>query len=173
MRLLPLVLLACATVPGPVAPAPAAPVAAPPMPPVVAARAPAAPRDDDLAFCVEEANRIRARAHLPPLQRSDELDAFAAAAARGDAHARRPHHHFSTATYPHPYSQMGENEIPWWPQARYGSVREVIHQGIEGMFAEGPGGGHHDNLTGPFAAVGCGIFVEKDEVTVAWDFWRP
>jgi uncharacterized protein YkwD len=137
-----------------------------------AAPAPPAPRGvAPEAYCVAETNRYRAQDGLPPLERSAELDAFAAAGARADARARRPHQHFSTASYPHPYSQMGENEIPWWPRPKEG-VLEVIRQGLAGMYAEGPGGGHHDNLVGPFTHVGCGVHVEGGAVTVVEDFWR-
>jgi uncharacterized protein YkwD len=123
------------------------------------------------AYCVVETNRYRALDGLAPLERSAELEAFAAAGARLDARTRRPHHHFSTATYPHPYTQMGENEIPWWPEPKDG-VTEVVRAGLAGMYAEGAGGGHHDNLVGPFTHMGCGVHVEGGAVTVVQDFWR-
>src|SRR5262245_49560136 len=53
-----------------------------------------AQRDDDLAFCVAETNRYRARHGKPRLRRSAELEAYAAAGARYDTAARRAHKHF-------------------------------------------------------------------------------
>ena len=32
--------------------------------------------------------------------------------------------------------------------------------------AEGPGGGHYDNLTGPYTQVGCGIWLNGNEVNI-------
>jgi hypothetical protein len=54
----------------------------------------AAQRDDDLAFCVAETNRYRARHGKLPLRRSAELEAYAATGARYDTAARTPHKHF-------------------------------------------------------------------------------
>src|SRR5262245_47139678 len=79
----------------------------------VSAAAPPKAAGDDLAFCVDEINRYRKQAKLPPLRRSADLEAYAAAGAQVDAKARRAHHHFSTTKYAHPYKEMGENEIPW------------------------------------------------------------
>ena len=53
-----------------------------------------AQRDDDLAFCVAETNRYRARQGKPSLRRSAALEAYAATGARYDTAARRPHKHF-------------------------------------------------------------------------------
>jgi len=150
----------------------AVPVAETAAAPVTVAAAPAAKRDD-LGFCVDEINRYRARAKAPALQRSTELEAFAAEGAKADSAARRAHHHFSRVAYPHPYREMGENEIPWWPVAKEGGVAEVIRAGLAGMWGEGPGGGHYENLVGRFTHVGCGIHIAGDEVTVVMDFLRP
>jgi hypothetical protein len=165
--------------PGPepaAAPEPAAPpepaTAPEPAPPPAVVEA-AARADGDLAFCVEEVNRYRRRAGKVLLDRSTELDAFAAEGARVDSRARRAHRHFSTVTYPHPYVEMGENLIPWWPEKQYGTVREIIRVGLKGMWDEGPGGGHYENLVGNFTHVGCGIHIENGEVTVVQDFLRP
>jgi uncharacterized protein YkwD len=128
---------------------------------------------DDLQFCVDEVNRYRKKAGKPPLQRSPELEAFAAEGAAADTRARTPHRHFSRVPYPRPFSEMGENVIPWWPLKQYGSVREIMRVGTSGMWDEGPGGGHYENLVGNFTHVGCGIHVANGEVTVTQDFLRP
>lgn len=170
MRLALLFLFGCASaapVPAPVPVLVPAPVPAPVAIPVAAKPA------DDLAFCVDEINKYRARGKKPALQRSAELESFAAEGAKADSAARQAHHHFSRVAYPHPYREMGENEIPWWPRAQYGSIEEIIRAGLDGMWAEGPGGGHYDNLVGKYTHVGCGVHVAGDEVTVVMDFLRP
>jgi uncharacterized protein YkwD len=128
---------------------------------------------DDLAFCVDEINRYRKKAGKAPLQRSAELEAFAAEGAAYDARIRKPHEHFGRVPYPHGYSEMGENVIPWWPAKQYGSVKDVIRAGTQGMWSEGPGGGHYENLVGNFMQVGCGIHVANGEITVTQDFLKP
>ncbi len=145
----------------------------PPAPPAVEMAAEPPRADDDLTFCIDEVNRYRKRAGKPLLRRSAQLDAFAADAARVDSEARRPHKHFSTVAYPHPYREMGENEIPWWPQRQHGSVRDIIRYGLAGMWDEGPGGGHYENLVADYTLVGCGIHIQNGEVTVVQDFLRP
>jgi len=60
-----------------------------------------------------------------------------------------------------------ENEILWW---RGFGVRSVIQQGLEQMWLNGPAGEHYDIMTGNFSQIGCGIFVNGGEVTVAQDF---
>src|SRR5262249_14999306 len=125
VRLSVLLLLGCgAAVPDPVSVAVPVAVA---EPVTVAAAAPA--KKDDLELCVEEINRYRGRAKKPALVRSAELEEFAAAGAKADGAARQAHRHFSRVAYPHPYREMGENEIPWWPLAQYGGVAEVIRAG--------------------------------------------
>jgi uncharacterized protein YkwD len=127
----------------------------------------------DLVFCVDEINRYRKLAKLPLLRRSADLEAYAAAGAAIDAKARQAHHHFSTTTYPHPFREMGENEIPWWPAQQYGTTRDVIRAGTKSMWDEGPGGGHYQNLIGSYTQVGCGIHMANGEVTVVSDFLLP
>jgi uncharacterized protein YkwD len=154
----------------PAAPAPAPAAAAP-----VAAAAPARPADplaDDLRFCLDETNRYRASVGRPPLVRSAALDAYAAAGARADSRSRRPHQHFSTVALPQPYRELGENIIPWWRLEPGTSVRDILQRGLAGMWAEGPGGGHYENLVGPYTEMGCAILVDRGEVTVVQDFLR-
>jgi hypothetical protein len=49
------------------------------------------------------------------------------------------------------------------------------------MWAEGPGGGHYENMIGDYASLGCGVFIathpglrpgaqDGDEITVVQDF---
>ena len=130
-------------------------------------------RESEIAFCVEETNKYRLATNRKPFQRSRELDAFAAEGAKHDARVRQPHHHFNTAQFPGSFSGLAENELPWWHLEAAGSVRTVIRDGIASMWAEGPGGGHYENLTGKYTEMGCGIYIDGEEITVVQDFRSP
>jgi hypothetical protein len=122
----------------------------------------------ELVYCIEETNRYRALADLPPLSRSAALEAYAAEGAQIDQESGEPHKHFLD-------TQGGgiavaENEIPGWPVSMFGSVHDVIREGIEMMMDEGEGGPHHDAILGPYSALGCGIYRAGDVVTVVQDF---
>ena len=119
----------------------------------------------DLAFCVTETSRYRAMIGLSPLTRSGTLEAYAAAGARQDGLAHKSHLHYKSANLA--AKGIAENELPWWPGP---SVRSVIEKGIATMWAEGPGGGHYENIRGPYSQLGCGVFVNGTEITVVQDF---
>lgn len=120
-----------------------------------------------LVYCVSETNRYRATIGAPPLVRSAELEAYAAGGARTDATARDAHSHFKSTSGG---MAVAENELPWWPLGRFRTVQDVMRQGIAEMWAEGPGGGHYENLTGPYTEMGCGVFIHNGEITVVQDF---
>jgi len=62
---------------------------------------------------------------------------------------------------------IAENEILWWKGF---GVQSVIQQGLQQMWQAGPKGEHYDIMVGSFSQIGCGIFVNGSEVTVAQDF---
>jgi uncharacterized protein YkwD len=119
----------------------------------------------NLSFCADEVNRYRASVGFPPLSRSADLEAFAAQAADNDGRAHQPHHWFAMTNGGG--MARAENEILWW--SGYG-VRSVIEQGLQQMWQSGPGGEHYGIMVGQFSQIGCGIFVNGSEVTVAQDF---
>ncbi len=41
---------------------------------------------------------------------------------------------------------------------------------IAAFYSEGPGGGHYDNMMGPYAKLGCGIYQSGVKVTIIQDF---
>ena len=134
-----------------------------------------APRDDDLAFCVAETNRYRARHGMPPLRRSPELEAYAATGARYDTDARSPHKHFDDT--PGGHLAYAENEClsfhGWSLRFAGGSVRGAIIKCLRTFYDEGPGGGHYENmLGGEYGTVGCGVHVVGGGVTIVQDFGR-
>jgi uncharacterized protein YkwD len=149
-------------------------------PPVARERAPARPppllrrgTEQEVAFCLAETNRYRKAAKKPPFVRTPRLDAYAAEGAEVDARARKAHHHFNTRHYPEPFSAFAENEIPWWHLPDERAVEKVVRAALASMWAEGPGGGHYENLAGDYTEMGCGIWIEGDEITIVQNFRRP
>ena len=119
----------------------------------------------DLSFCADEVNRYRVSVGRPPLERSADLEIFATQAAENDGRAHEAHHLFSVTHGGG--TSMAETEILWW---RGLGVRSVIQQGLRQMWQSGPSGEHYDIIVGGFSQIGCGVFVNGAEVTVAQDF---
>jgi len=138
-----------------------------------ASPAASAQRDDDLAFCVAETNRYRARHGKPPLRRSAELEAYAAAGARFDTAARRAHEHFEDTPGKLAYA---ENECPsfagWSLKSAGGTVRGVLTKCLRSFYDEGPGGGHYESMMGEYGTLGCGVYVDGDGVSIVQDYGR-
>jgi len=124
--------------------------------------------DADLVFCVVETNRYRATAGAPPLLRSALLEAYAAEGALVDGTAHILHSHFSSPG--NSGITLAENELPWWPLARFRNVQAVMREGIAQMWAEGPGGGHYENIMGRYTQLGCGVFIHNGEITIVQNF---
>ena len=121
----------------------------------------------DLTFCAQETNRYRGMAGVPAVRQSGEIEAYAAEAARFDGMNHAAHGYSNRANL---QVRAAENEIPWWPLSPYGSIRAVIQAGLALFWNEGPGGGHYEIMRGSFSAVGCGVFVNGNEVTVVQHF---
>ena len=122
----------------------------------------------DLDYCVAQTNHYRASIGRPALVRSPSLESYAAAAAPHDGAKRAVHQYFRKTGGGG--VAFAENQVPWWPLPQFGSVREVVRQGLAMMWAEGHGGGHYDNIAGPYTQVGCGVFVDDGRVTVIQAF---
>lgn len=120
--------------------------------------------EPELQFCVDRTNQYRTSVGLPALSRSADLERYADAAAQHDGKAHKPHQYFKK-THGGGIA-LAENAIPWWSLSDVGSVHAVVDRGLAMMWAEGKGGAHYRNLTGRYASVGCGVFVDGDEVTV-------
>jgi uncharacterized protein YkwD len=139
-----------------------------PAPPPPSAASGAKANTSDLELCVAEVNRYRRKLGLKALRRAADLEACAAEGARADHASGQPHGHF-VGTQGCGIA-FAENEIPRWPLDYAGSVTNTIKKGIADMWAEGPGGGHYENMKGDYTELGCGIFVEGDAVTVVQDY---
>jgi uncharacterized protein YkwD len=119
----------------------------------------------NLSYCVDEVNRYRASVGRPPPSRSADLETFAAQAAENDGRVHQAHHWFGMTGGAG--TAMAENEILWWNGF---GIRSVIEQGLQQMWQTGPRGEHYDIMVGSYSQIGCGIFVNGSEVTVAQDF---
>jgi hypothetical protein len=120
----------------------------------------------DLAFCASETNRYRAMAGRPALTESPSVEAFAAAAAQADSQTGIPHSYY----YTHAQGFAAENEALDWSLAQLRSVHNGIAQAINSFWSEGSGGGHYENLVGPYTQLGCGLFVSGPLITIVQDF---
>jgi uncharacterized protein YkwD len=126
------------------------------------------PFDEELQRCVDLVNQYRATAKRSPLQRSAALEAFAAKAAANDGLAHVGHQYFRRTNGGG--VSRAENAIPWWPLSSVGGVRGALEQGLQMMWDEGPSGGHYRNIVARHSEIGCGIFVNRDEVTIVQEF---
>ena len=50
------------------------------------------------------------------------------------------------------------------------SAHKLMVKGLADMWAEGPGGGHYENMRGPYTQLGCGVFVNGVDITFVQDF---
>lgn len=125
---------------------------------------------DDQQHCVDVINEFRSRVGRAPLSRSSSLESCATEGAEYDAFHGTPHGHFRS-TGGCGGVAWAENELPGWPLGSYGSIRTIIEEGTAMMWAEGPGGGHYENIIGPYTSVGCGIYITSaNNVWVVQDF---
>ena len=129
----------------------------------------------DRVYCVAEINRYRATLQLPPVERSSEMEAFADVGASIDGYHEEPHHHFTTTTFPGAYTALAENEARNWNLHRYDTVQDILRLSLAQMWAEGPGGGHYENMIGNYTQVGCGLYLDvpTQNITAVQDFRLP
>lgn len=125
--------------------------------------------EEEVAYCVSEINGYRSRVGKPALERAHDAEGFSTEAARVDGEHHESHRYFRSTNGGNGLA-MAENEIPWWKLNDHGSVRTVIRKGLSMMWAEGPGGGHYENMIGDYRQVSCGISIVNGEVTVTQDF---
>jgi uncharacterized protein YkwD len=133
-----------------------------------ASRSPSEQFNEELQLCVDLVNQYRATIKLSPLKRSPALEEFAARAAANDGRAHVGHQYFRRTRGGG--VSHAENAIPWWRLSDVGGVRGALEQGAQMMWDEGRSGGHYRNMTGKYSQMGCGIFVNGDEVTIVQEF---
>ncbi|MBX3220402.1 MAG: hypothetical protein KF795_07790 [Labilithrix sp.] len=101
-------------------------------------------------LCWSTINEYRKRAGLPLYERWTEAEACSDGEAKSDAETNRPHGAFPRC------GELAQNECPGTP----GPPEEGIPGCLAMMWAEGPGGGHHDNMASTqYTKAACGVFV--------------
>ena len=119
--------------------------------------APPSAADQALAdLCVSEINRYRATVGSAALAGWSEADACTAEQAKSDAASMKAHGAFGQCT------ELGQDECPGWGGWR-GDPKDVLRACLEQMWAEGPGGGHYENMKRTsFNKVSCAAFVDAN-----------
>lgn len=116
-------------------------------------------------YCVTQTNSYRAMASKPALAESAALEAYADTGAMID-YSSSPHNHFSS-TQGGGIAQA-ENECPVqgnWKIMNGGDMQALVGQCLAAFYAEGPGGGHYDNMMSNNTKLGCGIYTAPINAT--------
>jgi hypothetical protein len=124
---------------------------------------PGLPTAADVDVCVSETNRYRASLGRAAVTNPRDFQERAQAGADSDHASGQPHGYFQSHPVP------AENEALRWPLIN-GQVRLTITAMIDMFFAEGPGGGHFENLRGPYGEIGCGLAVSGSRMTMVLIF---
>ena len=123
----------------------------------------------DLQFCVDSINQLRARVGKPALAHSSTLDAYGQKSATNDGQSGLAHEYYRSNNGGG--VSLAENEVIAWSLTEFHSVQGVITASDDDLFwAEGPGGGHYQNIVGPYTQAGCGVYVNGQAVTVTTEF---
>lgn len=133
----------------------------------------APPTGADVAHqtCVSETNKYRAGAGKAAVQEDAALEAYADAGAMHDF-STSPHDHFSSTSGGG--IAFAENECPqqgnWNLSFGNGDLTMTVVACIKAFFDEGPGGGHYDNMMGNYGTLGCGIYLQGQQLTIVQDY---
>ena len=95
------------------------------------------------------------------------MEAYATAAAAYDSRTRVAHSYSRAATIS---GAWAENEVLRWPLAAFRTVDAAMRAAIAAFWAEGPGGGHYENMRGRYSLVGCGVAIDGQSITVVQHF---
>jgi hypothetical protein len=102
--------------------------------------------------CVDGINADRATLGLPAYTRWESNESCVDGQAQADS-TGGPHSAFTKC------GEMAQNECPGWP----GPPAQMISGCLKAMWAEGPGGGHYDNMANKgYTKVACGFFTASD-----------
>ena len=100
--------------------------------------------------CVDTINNYRKTLGLPALARWTTEETCADGEAQNDGTKNVAHGAFPSC------GEFGQNECPGWP----GAPAAMIPQCLAAMWAEGPGGGHYQNMTNTtWTKVSCGFYT--------------
>jgi hypothetical protein len=115
----------------------APPPPAPPPPPPAGA----------VVDCVDAINAYRATLGLAPYARWTQEESCADGQALSDSKTGKAHGAFTQC------GEHAQDECPGWP----GPADAMIPKCLAAMWAEGPGGGHYENMRGKYTQVACGF----------------
>lgn len=126
------------------------------------------PYGDARMRCVNRTNALRATKGLSPIPRLASAEACADGQAKSDSESGKAHGAFDACLdQVKGWKGVAQNECP-----NYGSVEDTLTTCLDAMWAEGPGGGHYDNMTGESTDTACGIYkTPAGKVWLVQDFW--
>ena len=108
---------------------------------------------DATQACVDAINQYRASIGRPPYTRWTSAESCVDGQAQADSASGNPHSAFQQC------GEFAQDECPGWP----GPPGTMITQCLAQMWAEGPGGGHYDNMSSTqYTQVSCGFYVLSD-----------
>ncbi|MBX3230520.1 MAG: CAP domain-containing protein [Labilithrix sp.] len=111
----------------------------------------------DAEKCFKIVNEYRAQRGVPALERWSAGERCADGEAQSDAKSGKAHGAFPSC------EQLAQNECPAYP----GSLEEGLPECLADMWAEGPGGGHYENMASrKYTEVACGFHELPNG-----DFW--
>ena len=100
--------------------------------------------------CVDTINMYRAKVGAPAYTRWTSEESCADGEAKSDSSSGAAHGAFGSC------KEFAQNECPGWP----GPAGSMIPQCLAAMWAEGPGGGHYENMKSKqYTQVSCGFYT--------------
>jgi len=117
--------------------------------------------------CVDRTNALRASKGLSPIPRLVSAEPCVDGQAKSDSESGKAHGAFDACLDQVEWRGAGQNECPG-----YGSVDSTLGACLDMMWAEGPGGGHYDNMVGGSTHTACGFHTTPaGKVWMVQDFW--
>lgn len=118
--------------------------------------------------CVDRTNELRATLRLAPIPRLASAEACVDGQAKSDSESGEAHGAFDAClNQVKSWRGVAQNECP-----RYPSVDAALGGCLDAMWAEGPGGGHYENMVGDSTHTACGLYTTpQGEVWMIQDFW--
>lgn len=124
------------------------------------------PSDPLVRYNVERVNSYRARKNLSPYLYDQKISDYAMAGSQQLSRDHNAHAHFKTLPQGQPGfgSKAAENQgdpngVPQLDPDKIKNGQKQIDTMLELMFAEGPGGGHYDNMmSSELRRIGVGVF---------------
>ena len=126
------------------------------------------PYGDARIRCVERTNALRATKGLAPIPRLASAEPCVDGQAKSDSESGKAHGAFDAClNQVEKWKGVAQNECPG-----YRNVESTLAGCLDMMWAEGPGGGHYDNMTGGSTHTACGFYTTPEgKVWMVQDFW--